>query len=122
MSRDIVDHFEKSSSPAKDSKSVNSVEKKKEKHINDYLTKDSKGHGMSWNKFISVKNEYPIRNPAQLNEALASRINLHFCGDDLVKSLKTPALSESDYKWCQWALSSKGGNVQVRKYRLLCFI
>ena len=97
-----------------------SVEKKNVKHIDDYLTKDSKGHGLSWNKFISLKNDYPIRNSVQLNEALVNRINLHVCGDNLVESLKTPALSESDYKWCQWALSSDGGNVKVRKYSVFC--
>ena len=97
-----------------------SVEKKNVKHIDDYLTKDSKGHGLSWNKFISLKNDYPIRNSVQLNEALVSRINLHVCGDNLVESLKSPALSESDYKWCQWALSSDGGNVKVRIHSVFC--
>jgi hypothetical protein len=70
---------------------------------------------MSWKDFAKIPY---IPEPKRFGNLTA--LGLNRCPQSIVEALKKPGLSNEDYKWCQWALSSEGGNVQVRSGNIFC--
>ena len=87
--------------------------KNKKKQVPDYRYSGPDGTGISWRSFVTIENQVPDQNSNLMTDSVAKQTSLLICGSSLVDSLAKPGLSDADYKWCQWALSSSGGRVQV---------
>jgi hypothetical protein len=68
---------------------------------------DSYKHVMTWADFVSTPPQ-PLR-PAR---NFTNPTNLRLCDVNVVNKL-TQRLSRDEFDWCNWALSSSGGSVQV---------
>lgn len=74
---------------------------------------------MSWSSFVhsgyvSPTNKFDV--PAAEEQILQQ------CDAEILKELAKPGLSDADYRWCEWALSSSGGNVQVSLHRYIQYV
>jgi hypothetical protein len=68
--------------------------------------------GMSWREFIDSK----YVPPREGSFSIRPDVDLIQCSAAVEETLQKPGLSPADFKWCEWALSSSGGKVQVRIY------
>lgn len=69
---------------------------------------------MKWLDFVGMDFERPRKSLKSLQYKDVAGMPLSICSSQVVEALTKPALSDPDFKWCQWALSKDGGNVEVR--------
>lgn len=69
-----------------------------------------KSGGVSWNDFVKTD----LGQSQRTSSSIYSDVNLIQCSANMEQALQRPGLSTEDFKWCQWTLDPKGGNVQVR--------
>jgi hypothetical protein len=66
---------------------------------------------MSWKDFVLSK----YISPREGSFTIRPDVDLIQCSAAVEETLRKPGLSPADFKWCEWALSSSGGKVQVWK-------
>lgn len=69
-----------------------------------------KNSGIGWKEFLSYPRSLPTTT---LNISIPASLKLNVCGDEVVKAVTAPGLSEKDFEWCKWTLSDTGGKVKV---------
>ena len=81
-------------------------------------------NSVSWSRFVNLplsdtqrvnvnkSNSIPYRT---LRSPLSSQYEPVLCSKEVVESLASPKLSQENFEWCRWALSSTGGKVVVGK-------
>ena len=76
-------------------------------------TTESYRADVSWKEFLNTKFDPPAIGDGGIK--LSPDIKLNICGPEVQAALKKPGLSPADYQWCEWALSSSGGQVVVSR-------
>jgi hypothetical protein len=66
---------------------------------------------IAWNDFLRLPQLH--YDESDRNQFNVLNQTLKYCSNEIEFNLKKPMLSEEKFKWCQWALSSGGGGVQV---------
>jgi hypothetical protein len=68
---------------------------------------------MPWKEFVGMPYNENFSIPNRKTKLLQKEVIT--CPSEIISALAKPRLSESDFKWCQWALSRDGGKVVVGK-------